>query len=284
MVNNCGKKFHLEVCSREFETELRRLVTSKVPKVSERTRQLIRKWAKDFKNDPQLSLMPALYSKLKQEGVCFKSSEPKRTRSISDAVLKNPDAVSSAQEEEDIAKAIELSLRDTSGKNSSNALSTLIGSINTTKQSNVQSLYPSFDSSNSNGTVTTNSTTTNKGLNSASTQQNLLSQPPKDPLKVRALYDFEAAEDNELTFKAGEIILVLDNSDQNWWKGSNHRGEGLFPANFVTTDLTAETESISKSSKLFYIYKLIMLIYYFFIFFHLKINLRKKFNSMKRSR
>uniref|UniRef100_A0A671TDN4 Signal transducing adapter molecule 2-like n=1 Tax=Sinocyclocheilus anshuiensis TaxID=1608454 RepID=A0A671TDN4_9TELE len=168
-VSNSGKIFHLEICSREFASEVRGVLNKVHPKVAEKLKALMVEWAEDFQKDTQLSLISATIKSLKEDGVSFPTAntQPNSTP-----------ATSKAADDDDLAKA-----------------------------------DPPYN--------------TNGG---------------KESRKVRALYDFEAAEDNELTFKAGELVIILDDSDPNWWKGENHRGVGLFPSNFVTTNLNAEPD------------------------------------------
>ncbi|XP_011151589.1 signal transducing adapter molecule 1 [Harpegnathos saltator] len=211
--SNCGKTFHLEIASRDFENDLRKLIHHPQQKIVQKVKALLKKWAEgDFKTDPQLNLIPSLYNKLKSEGHDFSSvSESPKVN----APNRDPNVVTNSQEEADIAKAIHLSLQESKV----HAQSTSSHSSPASKKSS--SLYPSM----------------NSVLGSSSTSEGR---------KVRALYDFEAAEDNELTFFAGEIINILDDSDPNWWKGSNQKGEGLFPSNFVTADLSVEPDEYTK--------------------------------------
>jgi len=217
-VKNCGHAFHLEVSSREFVQEAKTLIHNRAhPKVTDKLKEMIKDWAhNEFRDDPSLSLIPSLYQELKREGQTFPSSSSERPSKskVSSEALKNPDAVTSTREEEDILKAIELSLKETSGSPAARKSSS--GGAGTGASS---SLYPT--------------------ASAASGSANAVSDVIR---KVKALYDFEAAEHNELSFKEGELISVLDDSDPNWWKGANWRGEGLFPANFVTTDLNAKPE------------------------------------------
>jgi len=49
----------------------------------------------------------------------------------------------------------------------------------------------------------------------------------------KALYDYEAEDDTELTIKEGEILHVISETD-GWYFGTNSQGkEGNFPSNFV---------------------------------------------------
>ncbi|XP_068504799.1 collectin-12 [Syngnathus scovelli] len=211
-VSNCGKIFHLEVCSREFASEVSNVLNKGHPKVCEKLKALMVEWAEDFRNDPQLSLISAMIKNLREQGVTFPmvgSQAAEQAKASPALVAKDPATSSSKKEDDDLAKgkAIELSLKEQRQQG----------------QTSFSGLYPSTSA--------------------------LMPAHKSDGRKVRAIYDFEAAEDNELTFKSGEIITVLDDSDPNWWKGETYQGVGLFPSNFVTADLTAEPEMMKTEKK-----------------------------------
>ncbi len=192
-VNNCGKSFKLEVASREFEQDFRKLLSRSHPKVQEKLKSMLKKWADgEFKGDSQFALIPSLYHSLRREGVDFSSSEAGKKQQ---ALPKDPNVVSSQQEEEDIAKAIQASLQDT-GSNAHHGTRSKGKSAKSTSGG----LYPTADLAGGGGGGG-GWAGAGAGAGGGATEAGNASEPKK----ARALYDFEAAEDNELTFKAGEI-------------------------------------------------------------------------------
>ncbi|KAM6178781.1 spermatogenesis-associated protein 13-like isoform 2-T2 [Rhynchocyon petersi] len=50
---------------------------------------------------------------------------------------------------------------------------------------------------------------------------------------AEALWDYVTMDDQELGFKAGDVIQVLEASNKDWWWGRNEDKEAWFPASFV---------------------------------------------------
>uniref|UniRef100_A0A3B4UYH1 Drebrin n=1 Tax=Seriola dumerili TaxID=41447 RepID=A0A3B4UYH1_SERDU len=69
---------------------------------------------------------------------------------------------------------------------------------------------------------------------------NPFSSPPQvlaeRQMCVRALYDYQAEDESEISFEPGDIIRDVETVDKAWWRGWSKDGrQGLFPANYVET-------------------------------------------------
>lgn len=63
-------------------------------------------------------------------------------------------------------------------------------------------------------------------------------------IRCVALHDYVAQEDNELSFKKGDILNDVENEEDpdGWWTGTLNGNRGLFPHNFakVLTEATGD--------------------------------------------
>ncbi|KAI0075986.1 DUF500-domain-containing protein [Panus rudis PR-1116 ss-1] len=60
-------------------------------------------------------------------------------------------------------------------------------------------------------------------------------RPDEGVARAIALFDFNAVQPGDLSFKKGQVITVTQMSDtrETWWTGKLEGREGMFPANFV---------------------------------------------------
>lgn len=80
--------------------------------------------------------------------------------------------------------------------------------------------------------VDNNVATAPTGTSSSSTATSSLTLPSK----ATAIFDYVAQHSDELSFKAGDVIEVVEHVDAQWWKGRKDGGDDpclLFPSNFV---------------------------------------------------
>jgi len=62
-------------------------------------------------------------------------------------------------------------------------------------------------------------------------QSRVLPKAPSKP-QALALYDFDAREANELSFKSGDVVTVLS-QDGEWWTAELHGHTGTVPSNYM---------------------------------------------------
>jgi hypothetical protein len=156
------------------------------------------------------------------------------------------------REEEELQRALEISMRDKGGRSTYGPAASAGSSGAAAKHASgyVPARSPSpkapayaANSQRSNVRTTSGAASGGASAMAASSTSSLPSQVSTVVVtRVRALHTFEPTEPGELAFEKGEVIKVVDRGYKDWWRGQLKGRTGIFPVNYVVR-LSAPTSS-----------------------------------------
>jgi signal transducing adaptor molecule len=211
---NCGPKMHRELASRAFTDALLRLANDRNThqQVKAKILERMQEWAEMFK-DPDLGIMNDQYHKLKSQNPnLHPPSAPSKSR------LTDLDR---QKEEEELQMALKLSIQDKA-----------------TQAQAKSSQQTSSSAGPSQSEPVAQQQTVPSGTTAATVS------------RVRALFDFQATDPDELTFRKGDIIAVLESVYKDWWKGFLRGQTGIFPLNYIEKLADPTPEELQREAQM----------------------------------
>lgn len=217
LAENCGSRLQQEISSKHFTNILYNLIENQQVHIilKRALAKCVEQLSESFKNDPSLKSVNDIYRKiLKHHSELLDKTN--KNNSVSYTFEKNQTnrvvQIESKEEDKELEEAIRLSLQE----------------YELAKKKN-ESLSKNIDEDKNNASTTNNM----NNLNIQVREQE--STRKKSQLRrVKAMYDLKSTEPDELSFRKGDVIVVLEQVYRDWWRGSLHGKIGIFPINYVS--------------------------------------------------
>ncbi|GAA5823207.1 hypothetical protein JCM10212_003911 [Sporobolomyces blumeae] len=227
LVNNCGPSLHKEVSGKAFTQTLTRLINDRTTHESVKKEALrnIEEWVKEHPNNSDFDLMVETYESLKRQNHKFGPDRQPTPPRLNDDALR--------REEEDLQRALAESA----------ALADPMRGFQRSQPPNgaSSSAFPSGSSSYPK--------TLPQEPDASSSSVNGNGGEPK-PTRVQALYDFRGQTPEELEFRKGDVVKVVECLYEDWWKGELRGRVGIFPRNHVPRPNSTRAFRESRKSKI----------------------------------
>ncbi|KAF5102247.1 hypothetical protein D0Z00_000430 [Geotrichum galactomycetum] len=273
---------HEEIASKSLTGSLLELGTDMAAPESLRQQvfEVMETLSREFRSNPALKEVEIAFNRLKQTDPSIIPPTVPQKHQITDEDRR--------KEEEELQRVLALSLEESQedpryndfetynsssfASSSNNNFTSSHGNnnFNTSSSSSNNNNFGRTNNQGFNASQPTNPFTQNQPVNNTQSQQqqqppqanssaNLLdlddNPPPSTPRSassvraVRAIYDLTSTEPGELTFRRGDIIVVIESVYRDWWKGSLRGEIGIFPLNYVEPLAEPTNEEVIRDSR-----------------------------------